>query len=70
MEKTVKLQPKLRKLTYSEKEVPELKVSGLWLESLGFKAGQRVTIIASKGELTIKPCLREAPAGKLAKQWK
>lgn len=53
--KQVKLQPKHRALVYSEKIVPELKVSGVWLEEAGFKAGVQVSITIEQNQLTIKP---------------
>lgn len=56
--KKVKLQPEYRKLTYSEKVVPVLRLSGVWLEELGFKAGEKVNITISDQQLiitTIKP---------------
>jgi hypothetical protein len=52
-QKQVKLQPKYRELTYSRKIVPELKVSGVWLEAAGFKAGEKVNITVSKQQLII-----------------
>lgn len=52
--KKVKLQPKVRQLTYSQKVVPELKLSGVWLERLGFKAGCIVKITAVSGQLVIE----------------
>ena len=54
MHRKVKLQPKYRQLSYSTKVVPELKISGTWLEELGFKAGQVVSITANDRELIIK----------------
>lgn len=53
--KQVKLQPKVRHLSYSQKVVPELKLSGVWLEKLGFKAGSKVKITAVSGQLIIEP---------------
>ena len=53
--KQVKLQPKHRALSYGQKIVPELKISGVWLERHGFKAGEQVEIIVSQNELIIKP---------------
>ena len=55
MSKKVKLQPKLRQLAYSEKIVPELKISGVWLEELGFKAGDTVNITIREELLIIQP---------------
>lgn len=52
--KKVKLQPKYRSLSYGSKVVPELKLSGVWLEKLGFKAGSRVKITAVSGQLIIE----------------
>jgi toxic protein SymE len=51
--KQVKLQPKYRELAYSQKIVPELKVSGVWLEEAGFKAGEKVNITVSEQQLII-----------------
>jgi toxic protein SymE len=55
MSKKVKLQPKLRQLAYSEKIVPELKISGVWLEEIGFKAGDMVNITVREELLIIQP---------------
>lgn len=57
-QKQVKLQPKYRELAYSRKVVPELKVSGVWLEAAGFRAGEKVNITIREQQLiitTIKP---------------
>ena len=53
--KQVKLQPKYRSLSYGHKIVPELKISGVWLEQLGFKAGDTVRIIMQEHQLIIQP---------------
>jgi toxic protein SymE len=53
--KKIKLQPKYRILAYTQKIVPELKVSGVWLEQNGFKAGETVSITIEENQLTIKP---------------
>jgi toxic protein SymE len=55
MSRKVKLQLKYRQLAHRVKIVPELKISGVWLEEIGFKAGQRVNIIARSQKLIIKP---------------
>jgi hypothetical protein len=52
-EKQVKLQPKYRELSNSRKIVSELKVSGVWLEAAGFKAGEQVIITVKEKELII-----------------
>jgi hypothetical protein len=52
-QKQVKLQPKYRELTYGQKIVPELKVSGVWLEAAGFRAGEKVNITISNQQLII-----------------
>lgn len=36
------------------KEVPELRLIGCWMEQLGFKAGERVNVIARDGLLIIQ----------------
>jgi hypothetical protein len=55
MTKTIKLQPKLRQLADSTKIVPELKISGVWLEKIGFKAGATVHITVKEKQLIIGP---------------
>lgn len=52
--KALKIQPRYRKGAYSSKIIPELKLSGVWLEAVGFKAGQTVTILVEQNQLTIK----------------
>jgi len=52
-QKQVKLQPKYRALAYGQKTVPELKLSGVWLEKLGFRAGEKVTITIKENQLII-----------------
>lgn len=51
--KEVRLQPKYRELAYSRKIVPELKLSRVWLEKLGFRAGDKVTINIKENQLII-----------------
>ena len=51
MQKQIKLQPRLR----NGKLVPELRLSGLWLEKQGFLSGQKVTITIRKELLIIRP---------------
>ena len=53
--KQIKLQPKHRALSYGQKIVPELKISGVWLEQLGFKAGESVSITTREELLIIQP---------------
>jgi hypothetical protein len=55
MAKTIKLQPKLRQLADCTKIVPELKISGVWLEKIGFKAGATVHITVKEKQLIIEP---------------
>ena len=54
-DKEVKLQGKHRQGVYGSKIIPELKLSGVWLEAVGFKAGARVVIEIKDRELIIKP---------------
>lgn len=51
----IKLQPKTRQLSYSQKTVPELRVNGNWLAESGFKPGAEVEITVKQNELIIKP---------------
>jgi toxic protein SymE len=53
--KQVKLQAKQRGLTYGDKTVPWLNLSGVWLEELGFKVGDTVNIIIREKLLIIEP---------------
>ena len=53
--KEMKLQPKHSPRVYGSKTIPELKLSGLWLEAVGFKAGAKVVIEVRDQELIIKP---------------
>lgn len=55
MPKKVKLQPRYRQLAYSERIVPELKISGVWLEKNGFRAGDTVNITVKEELLIIQP---------------
>jgi hypothetical protein len=55
MTKRIKLQPKLRQLADCTKIVPELKISGVWLEEIGFKAGATVHITVKEKQLIIEP---------------
>lgn len=52
--KHVKLQPKRRESSGGYKIVPWLNVSGLWLEELGFKAGDMVRILTREKLLIIE----------------
>ena len=55
LSKEIKLQPKHRTLASGYKIVPELKISGIWLEEQGFYAGQTVEITMTENQLIIKP---------------
>lgn len=48
-----KLQQKYRSLSYGSKFVPELRLSGVWLEELGFIGGQKLDVNISRGKLVI-----------------
>lgn len=54
LSRAIKLQPKFRTLASSQKIVPELKISGVWLEEQGFYAGQTVEITIAEKQLIIK----------------
>lgn len=54
LSKSIKLQPKFRTLASSQKIVPELKISGVWLEEQGFYAGGMVEITVAEKQLIIK----------------
>lgn len=51
----IKLQPRHRKLSLGDEQiVPSLLLSGIWLEEMGFKTGEQVTITVKKNQLIIK----------------
>ena len=56
-ERKLKLQPEYRTANTSNglKTVPSLRLSGIWLEQSGFKAGQQVTVTVMDEELIIHP---------------
>ena len=52
----LKVYPKYRPLSgYTDRFVPELRLSGIWLERSGFRIGEQVEIIIRNQELVIKP---------------
>lgn len=60
--KQIKLQPKHREQSGGQKIVPWLNVSGVWLEELGFKVGDMVSITTREKLLIIEPLEAEAKA--------
>ena len=62
----LKIQPKYRSLatSYNGRIVPELRLSGVWLEELGFKVGEQVLLVVSDQEIIIKPAYAQATADK------
>jgi toxic protein SymE len=52
--RSLKIQPKTRFNKYSQKDVPEIKLCGEWLEKLGFVYGQRVSITTMHRLLVIR----------------
>lgn len=53
--RSLKIQPKTRFNKYSQKDVPEIKLCGEWLQSLGFEQGTRVTVTSMPELLIIRP---------------
>ncbi|PBQ30439.1 hypothetical protein CNR22_01210 [Sphingobacteriaceae bacterium] len=49
----LKIHKKYRTRKYDETKIPEIRLEGKWLESLGFKRGQTVKIKQQKNKLTI-----------------
>jgi toxic protein SymE len=60
--KQIKLQPKHREQSGGQKIVPWLNVSGVWLEELGFKVGDTVSITTREKLLIIEPLEGKAKA--------
>ncbi len=52
--RSLKIQPKTRFNKYSQKDVPEIKLCGNWLENLGFEIESRVTITSMPNLLIIR----------------
>jgi hypothetical protein len=50
--RSLKIQPRFRTNTYNIKDVPEIRMSGNWLEKLGFLHGKRV-LVTTMNELLI-----------------
>jgi antitoxin component of MazEF toxin-antitoxin module len=44
-----------RKCKTSEREVPTIRLSGVWLEQAGYRRGQSVTVTVAEGVITITP---------------
>ncbi len=53
--RSLKIQPKTRFNKYSQKDVPEIKLCGQWLEHLGFQHGTRVMVTTMPQLLIIRP---------------
>ncbi len=41
-------------VTANGKEVPQIRIQGIWLDKLGFKTGKKVIIEESYGKLVLK----------------
>ena len=54
-DRVLKLQPAYSPRARSSREVPSLRLSGVWLEQSGFRAGAQVQVTVRDGELTIRP---------------
>jgi cell division inhibitor SulA len=52
--RSLKIQSKIRFNRWGTTIAPEIKLSGSWLEELGFEGGKRVVITTSKGLLMIR----------------
>jgi len=52
--RSLKIQPKTRFNKYSQKDVPEIKLCGDWLQNLGFQLGARVTVTSMPNLLIIR----------------
>lgn len=54
--RTLTIQSDLRYgMGYLFKEVPKLRLNGLWLKRAGFNPGEKVQVEVKPGKLTIKP---------------
>ena len=57
----LKIHTKYRIRKYDETKIPEIRLEGKWLESLGFKRGQTVKIKQQKNKLTITVVNEQKP---------
>ncbi len=57
----LKIHTKYRTRKYDETKIPEIRLEGKWLESLGFKRGQTVKIKQQKNKLTITVVNEQKP---------
>jgi hypothetical protein len=53
--RSLKIQPRLRQNEYNIVDVPEIRLSGNWLQKLGFCQGRRVTITTMNELLIVRP---------------
>ena len=53
-QRQAKLQARYRPLSFGEKFVPQLSISGVWLEDVGFNIYDTVTITIQKEKLIIE----------------
>lgn len=51
--KKIKIQPKLRRRTYDEIWIPEIRIEGKWLEKLGFALQGHVKVESEQKKLII-----------------
>jgi hypothetical protein len=52
--RSLKIQPKTRFNKHSQKDVPEIKLCGDWLQNIGFQLGERVTVTSMPNLLIIR----------------
>lgn len=52
--KDVKVQYLIRENVYSRKKVPKILICGNWLESLGFRPGDKIRISSHQKKMVIK----------------
>jgi toxic protein SymE len=41
-------------LTFGKKEIPQIRIQGIWLKKLGFSSGNKVKVEESTGKLVIR----------------
>lgn len=52
--RSLKIQPQIRQNRLSQKTIPEIKLSGQWLNDLGFTPAHYVTVTAEEKMLIIR----------------
>ncbi|MET0465836.1 MAG: SymE family type I addiction module toxin [Chitinophagaceae bacterium] len=53
--RTLKVQQLIRSTRWDHTKVPEIRLSGAWLEKFGFYSGQHIEVYTMQGKLVLMP---------------